>query len=388
MYSDPSFQVVRFQLIVFPFLLIMSLDASVYVGVWTDWNTTSKTLGATLTLPSRDGNYLISAATVFLTIVEGSLWRILCRVAFRSRSRAQKDALGHQQQAILKNSTSGMSALIKLGLLTSAWRSAIDNAVSRSAVLMAMAFANLALFTTAGIFSSRIAPIHSNVLLEPYQYCGAWNYTNAYDATARTRQATIATRAIAMLTHNVAASQAIVSCARGVRNAQQCSPIGKPLLPYSSWCTASDGSCLNPSEEALANITQLDSMSYSQHDEFNGSTGLWTDYCPFDKEMCMNGTFTLDSGLIDSYLHLGINSPDTIQYRDVLTCTPLNTSNPYSSTSRINNTADESELGEEIWEYWYGNGYGDEGNYTFWHGSPSNYTTPLNGLIGPPFQLE
>jgi len=344
-------------------------------------------VGATLTLPSRDGNYIIAATTFFLTIVESSLWQILCRIAFRLGSKNPKDALSHQQRAILKNSISSSSALVKLGLLTSAWRSKIGNAASRSGIFIAMALVNLALFTTASIFSSRIAAIHSNVLLDPYSHCGSWNYTQR---TGGSYGALDGSTSSTLLLQNLAASQAIVSCARSARNPQQCSPIGNVSPPYSSWCTTLDSDCLKPSDEILAEVVNLDNLNYIQHDEYNRTAELWSDYCPFDNNMCMNGTFTLDSGLIDTYVHLGINSLDSIQFRDILTCAPLNTGDNYSTIATGNTTFAGVEVNIQQWLYWYGRTSPIKTNLTYEHYVPVNpeWSLLCNDCSGPPFNVE
>jgi hypothetical protein len=59
----------------------------------------------------------------------------------------------------------------------------------------------------------------------------------------------------------------------------------------------------------------------------------WNDTCPFQENVCGTAAVTLDSGLIDSDLHLGINAaaPDRIQVRKTLSCAPVPVEKLYSS---------------------------------------------------------
>lgn len=70
--------------------------------------------------------------------------------------------------------------------------------------------------------------------------------------------------------------------------------------------------------------------------------------CPFGDGICAepNGAMTLDTGLIDSNDHLGVNSPpgDRIKYQRTLTCAPIKGEN-YSSPWMAKPPSD-AELGE------------------------------------------
>jgi hypothetical protein len=55
--------------------------------------------------------------------------------------------------------------------------------------------------------------------------------------------------------------------------------------------------------------------------------------CPFIKRTCMNPAVAIDSGLVDSHIHLGINAlaHDRVQFRRLTTCTPILLEEEYSS---------------------------------------------------------
>lgn len=77
--------------------------------------------------------------------------------------------------------------------------------------------------------------------------------------------------------------------------------------------------------------------------------------CPFKKEVCLDDdrfTIKLDTGLLDSQQHLGINTRDEyrLQYRKVATCAPLKTA-PFSSTIK---TTLPNGLDGVIQAYYYG----------------------------------
>jgi hypothetical protein len=55
--------------------------------------------------------------------------------------------------------------------------------------------------------------------------------------------------------------------------------------------------------------------------------------CPFFERNCGTTTVSIDSGLIDSHFHLGINAPvqDRIQFRNLIACTPIPPEDQYTS---------------------------------------------------------
>jgi len=331
----------------------MSLNATIYVGAWTDWNSNSRALGASLTLTIRQGYYLVAALPFFIAIVEASVWQIICRVAFRTRSHlAQKDALSHQQQAILRNSASDLDALFRFGSTAWAWRRRVRNPIGRSGIFMALAAMNVALFGVAGILSSWIAQPHSNCLLEPTTSCGTWNHDSNPTGDSRL-----------LLAQNIATSQAVNSCVRGATDPSECSPLGRDMIPYQRSCRGinADHYDCNPLNRQLEeNSMSIDNSSY----------------CPFDDEVCTWGiVFSLDSGLVDSYEHLGINArkEDRIQYHNNLTCTPITTGHGFTT-----------EDGDRV-TYWYGPGT-NVSDYTFFHDPPVQ-TKFGPFLSGRPFEV-
>lgn len=165
---------------------------SVYFGSWINWNSGSRAAGAILTVSARDGRYLSAFLTLLVTFAEGFAWSILCRTIFLVRaSRRPRDALTHQQQAIFRNSATGISALIHLLGMTWAWRNSNRHPVRRTLGFIVVAVLSVTVFVIGGIFvsditnpSSSIAHLYqgagktpSEVLLQGSgSTCGSWTH--------------------------------------------------------------------------------------------------------------------------------------------------------------------------------------------------------------------
>jgi hypothetical protein len=91
---------------------VQTVKYGVYLGMWTNWSR-GRVLGATLTLSREDGNYLLSFTAFFIGFVSTRFWRIMCFILHNLFSTSTpRDALYHQQQAILRNSYSADSGLL------------------------------------------------------------------------------------------------------------------------------------------------------------------------------------------------------------------------------------------------------------------------------------
>ncbi|KAK3385247.1 hypothetical protein B0H63DRAFT_543504 [Podospora didyma] len=256
----------------------------VYTGFWTNWSH-GKTLGATLTLSRSDANLLIAFVAFFLTIVTTHLWAIIC-FAFHCffSTRSPRDTVHHQRQAVLRNNSGPIGtawALLQLGW---AWRWS-KKTKSRVAPLLACSLLLAICFAAAAGFSSKISQ-GSEVLLSPGP-CSVVNETASFldlDILSTTLY-----------------PWAIKQKAMAGNHVQQC---------YSS----SDGAgpeCRN----SLFVQPKLPTSS-------NPNAG-----CPFDEELCAtkDSNLILDTGLLDSHIHLGLNTPPESRYqmRKVLHCAPL-----------------------------------------------------------------
>jgi hypothetical protein len=79
--------------------------------------------GATLTLRTRDAGFLSAFLALFVAVAGTSFWRIGSFLLHHAlSSRAPRDAVYHQRQAILRNAATAMSGVWSLVLLNWAWR--------------------------------------------------------------------------------------------------------------------------------------------------------------------------------------------------------------------------------------------------------------------------
>lgn len=267
----------------------------VYLGVWTNWSR-GQILGSTLTLSREDGNYLLSFTAFFIGLVSTRFWRIVCFILHNSFSTSKpRDAVYHQQQAILRNSSSVDSGLVTFLQLAWAWRRTTKRALVRLCSVIATAAFFAVAFTIAGGFSSSISTGISNDVLLDGSDCGLIikRYSSNEDLNLlgpyTSREA------------NSAANYAQQCYGTNTSGMFGCGTFVKARIPSS-----------------VENQTA----------------------CPFAEGLCQSDAgLRLDSGYIDSHEHLGLNAPfnERILFRTVLQCAPLVTE---GYTSNISTSAD------------------------------------------------
>lgn len=259
-------------------------NTQIHVGVWTNWSH-GAILGKTLTLTRSNGNFLIAALALFVTITGTSFWRIFCFALHHSfSSEAPQDGLYHQRQAILRTSGTGVAGLWSLSRIAWAWRKNAPRVARRMLPTIATSICIISAFGAASIFSSWISTAMGNEVLLSGRNCGwtTWSKLSIY------QQATLL---------NSYSSQVVSSSADYV---QRC---------YAQGAQRQD--C--PSFVRVSLPGSLD----------NNYT------CPFDDKLCQFdfGNVRLDSGLLDSHHDLGINAPmeERFSYRRITECAPLRT---------------------------------------------------------------
>lgn len=253
-------------------------DTRVYLGFWAD-HTRNSVAGSALTVSNQAGLYVIAFLALWVRLVGSHFWTIICFVVhqFRASPHAQ-DALHHQHQFLLRNSQSNIGTLWDLTKVIWYWRS-VTRSFTRSFPLLALAISHAILFTAAAFFSSQVASTSNLVLLQRDPACGYLMYpSDPLDTIEKTKQATewfIANKA----------------------NAQW-------ALSYVDQCYGANAS---------TSSTMCNSLV---HRTFNVST--ITADCPFpNTTMCRDKAIRVDSGLLNSAEHLGINSEprDSLNYR-------------------------------------------------------------------------
>ena len=125
-----------------------------------------KTYGATLTLSPPNAIVLASILAIFVQFAGSQVWKLVQFAIHQFRATAQpRDGLYHQQQAILRNNSTDLSALWQLLRVAIAWRhQKAAQSFRRSLALITGALAHFILFTAAGTFVSISLDVGDEVL--------------------------------------------------------------------------------------------------------------------------------------------------------------------------------------------------------------------------------
>lgn len=257
------------------------MAGAVYLGLWTNWSRGS-VFGPTLTTSALYGNLLIAFTAVYIGFVASRFWRVICLVLHRCYSSAgPRDAIYHQRQVLLRNSSSPESGLFVSLKMLWAYRHKGAILPVHLLPLILLSVACLAGFTIAGGFSSSISTAVGNEVLISGDNCGpiVVNITTETIATS--------------LRYNAE------KLSDAANYAQQC------------YNTPGTAACNKFVTERLPTV-------------MNNSSS-----CPFQDRICQNqeATLRLDTGYIDSNNDLGLNTPrdQRFAYRLVLHCAPLKT---------------------------------------------------------------
>lgn len=305
--------------------------AEIHMGFWINWSKGS-VRGATLTLTPETGAFLIAFIAIFVQYTGGQFWGILRFILHQVRvSQRPQDGLYHQQQAFLRNQSSGAATV---GFVRGAliWRTRARSPIRRSGFLAIIALVHLLGFLVAAIFSTKVSSASGDQVLIGSVACGSLDF--------------------------------------GIQDVRA---LWDLLLPYN----------------LKAN---LDSASYARSCYSTyGNSGSWQDCrtfptpninlrrenttCPFSG-MCTTPAISLDTGLMDSDLIFGVNAPqeDKLAYRKVISCAPIEvdqyTQTKLGMSARTNYTEPEQALELRYIELYYGNAFFNSPEGT----ESSNYT--------------
>lgn len=263
------------------------MDNTIYIGIWTNWSR-GAILGPTLTTTKQYGNLLIAFTALFVTFVASRLWRISCLVLHRWYSTtADKSAIHHQRQVILRNSRAADAAFFEFLCLFWTWRKSQVQRIAGLIPLIMFSVCYLAAFTAAGGFSSNISSSIGDEVRINSDYCGM------------------------IVANNTVESQSIKSR----WNAE----LANTAANYVQQCYRNNQS--NATTACNKFVRSSLSTQTTNH----------TAECPFQHQICRNpqSTLRLDSGYIDSHDDLGLNAPKNERFatRYVLHCAPLETHN-------------------------------------------------------------
>lgn len=244
------------------------------LGIWTNWSR-GQVLGVTLTLRRQDANLLVAFTAFYVAFVASRFWRIICFAFHRQYAKAtSQNAIYHQRQAILRNSSTPEEGILQLVRLIWANRERGDRLAPLFIAVVAAVC--IAAFAIAGGLSSQISTaVGTEVLIQSlncgYNVPGILNSSNPDGPISEIQQffARVPNRAGKIKT--------------AANYAQQC---------YSN-NTAGLVDCGRFVRKKLDSI--IDDRAT----------------CPFQEKMCRSNSTNLriDSGYIDSHNDLGHNYP-------------------------------------------------------------------------------
>lgn len=247
----------------------------------------------TFTTTNGAGLILVSFMTAFIAAVGSFTWSTMCYLIHQYRARdKERDGQHHQEQVLLRNSSDDKHMMWEIIKVGNAWKTIASKSKRRTLTLLAVAIVHFAIFAVAANLSSRIYIANNDVLIKGGSRCGflafpselsqnasnwtprEWEYVNAADLS---RKAT------------------------------------------AQWALSYSRSCYGPNPGDSCHIFPVSNIMSTNR----------TVPCPFNASICADPAagFQVDSGWINTAQHLGINSrySDSLNYRRVLTCSPLQT---------------------------------------------------------------
>ncbi|KAI1179955.1 hypothetical protein F4777DRAFT_355236 [Nemania sp. FL0916] len=260
----------------------------VYVGIWTNWSR-GQLFGLTLTLTDRIASGVIAGTATFVTIVGSYFWKAVCFSLHRLYAKSTpQNAIYHQRQAILRNSSTAEEGLEQLARLIWVNRGRRGRLAPLPALVAGL------IFMYSFLVASTLLPIISttvgtDVLIRSLN-CGflSLNGVRETDTDGKFHD-------------NLKNSALAVLKAENIDNAAN----------YARQCysnnTDDSAYCARFATEKL--ISSIDRHAA----------------CPFEEKMCRSSSMNLriDSGYIESREHLGLNSRDIFLAKIVLHCAPI-----------------------------------------------------------------
>lgn len=296
------------------YIMSSANGAHMYTGVWINWSR-GAILGSTLTLSSRDGGLLTAFLAIFISAAGAALWRILSYIIHQVRaSREHQDGLHHQQQNILRNTSSAGGASVQFTQLVWYWWKFTKRPVGRSLPLAFFALLNLVLFAIAGVFSSQVTKAAGDETLVVSPNCG---YSVPDKALS---QQSLFAQSSKILNDTITAASYARACYGGLQDPLKCNIYTQSQI---KWTTNQNASC------------------------------------PFADGVCYfsnAAAYEMDTGPIDSHEVLGINAPvqDRITYRRVTTCAPIHTKGFATEWNATGEPGTIGRQGDVIEKLWYG----------------------------------
>jgi hypothetical protein len=263
----------------------------VQTGIWHN-NSNPGAYATSLTIDVRTGAFLIAGLATFVTMVGGRFWAIVAFAIHQLRTTpADRDGIYHQQQAIYRNTSTGLGVIWLLLRVTWAWRGLAER---NALCFFAFALPPLlcfAAFVAASVLSARVAaPSYaaSAVRVRP-ENCGFLAFPAPDDPQ-----------------YNGLLGEPAYGKWSNMKS--------REATNYARTCSGNSSSALT-----ACNIFPVRALPYKTRTDAP---------CPFKGGRCAlgeNGAFELETQWIDSHQHLGINAipSDRIFFRKATACSVI-----------------------------------------------------------------
>ena len=271
------------------------------IYLWKPWINHSANLaeGLTITVPASTGVLIVSALAVLVSLAGGAAWMITSYALHQVRTQnSPQDGMFRMLQVMLRNPESSASSVMSIVQTGHVWSGKVNSAKIRAYCLALWPFVISVGFIIASVFVGRVtvAAYKANVVLLRPTNCGLEVVQDASDLVTR---GTVNYQWSAKHSNDTRQSRAYGDQCYGSANGTLgCSIFAVQRLPYSIRTNA---------------------------------------VCPFD-DLCRLGresAVELDTGLLDSHTHLGINArpKDRVRFRRTATCSVLPRLGPFTNVT-------------------------------------------------------
>jgi hypothetical protein len=129
-----------------------SIDEDIYKGFWIN-QSLGTVRGATLTLDRQAGGLIITFLALFIAAAARSFWKITRFLVYANGSNlSNQDGVYHQRQAILRNQSLALDAVLDLCRLSYVWRDRAKGSQQRILPVVLIASAISVTSIAAGTF--------------------------------------------------------------------------------------------------------------------------------------------------------------------------------------------------------------------------------------------
>jgi len=284
-------------------------DLEIYTGFWRDYSVDGVGSGV-LTLPISSAGYLISGLTLLVSLAGTALWVIVAYIWHQCAVATDASVNYHdlQLQVLLRNASTPFAAIVHAFKVFLAWRKSKTSRLLRLAAVAVTAGVLIAIVTVAGVFVGATVASHSEddvVVLAKPGLCGEARQASLSTGDVGKYNATYTWQASKALRGRAYAKAWYSEDAFQSAAGSSAYPVRR--LPY----TKSRGPCPFPQVAQGRNRCRFS----------------------IDNSSDPNSAIVLDTGLLHSATHFGINGPTdhSLQFRRKATCMPFSATDLFQS---------------------------------------------------------